>query len=87
MSPLIPRFSNCRLASHIEGDNMTVLPPSVIARARADIQGSSPRYMYLMNRDVIRQLPWPNFERVLPGILDQYELVYKGSWGSWYRRK
>jgi hypothetical protein len=87
MSPMTPRFSNCRLASAIEGDNMTVLPASVYQRARADIVNSSPRYIYVSNRDLVRKAPWPNFESKFPGVLARYEVVYHGLWGTWFQRR
>jgi hypothetical protein len=87
MSPLISRFTNCRLASPIEGDNMVVLPPSIFKRARTDIERSRPLYMYLNRRDVLREAPLPNFETAMPGVLEQYEEVFRGDLGSWYRLK
>lgn len=66
---------------------MIVLPPSVIKRARADIQRVSPQYLYLNNRDVIREPPLLNFEAAMPGVLERYEIVYRGELGSWYRLK
>ena len=87
MSPMTPRFSNCRLASAIEGDNMTVLPASVYRRVRADIEKSSPRYIYVSNRDLVRKAPWPNFESKFPGVLAGYDVVYHGVWGTWFQKR
>jgi hypothetical protein len=80
MSPIIYRFSRCRRASAVLGTNMSVLPPRVLRRVRAELQASRPQYIYLLDEDI------PGFAASLPGVLEHYTCEYRGQYGAWYRR-
>jgi len=81
MSPMVYWFSDCHSASPVEGTKMTWMPPSLLARVRVDIRRSSPRYIYLRNVDIAR------FVAAMPGVLEQYAMVYQSTEGAWYRLK
>jgi hypothetical protein len=59
---------------------MSVLPPRVLRRVRAELQASRPQYIYLLDEDI------PGFAASLPGVLEHYTCEYRGQYGAWYRR-
>jgi hypothetical protein len=79
MSPMVYRFSRCRSASPVEGTRMVWMPASLLDRVRQDIRGSSPRYIYLRDYDIER------FTAAMPGLMEQYAMVYQSTEGAWYR--